>query len=149
MIFIAHRGNFKGPKPELENKPDYVLNALSNGYYVEVDVWMINNELFLGHDFPKYPINIDFLQNKYLICHAKNAEALMFMIENEIHCFFHYKDEVVLTSKLWLWTYPGKQLTPYSIAVMPETVPEWNISECLGVCSDYADISALNSRCDL
>ena len=24
MILIAHRGNISGPKPELENKPDYV-----------------------------------------------------------------------------------------------------------------------------
>ena len=40
MIYIAHRGNIRGPNPERENSPDYIDEAIQSGYYVEVDVRM-------------------------------------------------------------------------------------------------------------
>ena len=74
MIFIAHRGNLNGPNSIDENKPDYLLEAINKGYYVETDLWVIDNKLFLGHDKPQYEINIDFLLNikDKLFCHCKN-----------------------------------------------------------------------------
>lgn len=138
MIFIAHRGNTKGPQPSNENKPSYINDALSKGHYVEVDVWLKGNKLYLGHDCPQYEISINFLKgNDRLVCHAKNAEALEFLVRHNLNCFGHDKDDVVLTSNGWLWTFPGKKLTSRSIAVMPERVDGWDISKCLGVCSDY------------
>ena len=137
MLFISHRGNIEGPNPTEENKPAYVQKALNLGYYVEVDVWFVKNKLFLGHDYPQYKCDLDFLKNKYLVCHAKNAEALEYLIQNDIHCFSHEKDNVVLTSHGWLWTYPGCALTSSSVAVMPEMVNNWNIKDCFAVCSNY------------
>tara|TARA_B110000008_G_C16735623_1_gene470513 strand:- start:484 stop:684 length:201 start_codon:yes stop_codon:yes gene_type:complete len=61
MIIIAHRGNIYGPNKENENKPEYLIKAITNNLYVELDLWKIDNELFLGHDNPQYKINIDFL----------------------------------------------------------------------------------------
>ena len=52
MILISHRGNLNGKMPQNENHPDYIDEAIHAGYDVEVDVWMIDNELFLGHDEP-------------------------------------------------------------------------------------------------
>ena len=40
-----------------------------------------------------------------------------------------------MTSKGYLWAYPGKQPIKRSIAVMPE-INNDDISECIGVCSD-------------
>ena len=53
---------------------------------------------------------------------------------NDVHCFWHQEDDVTLTSKGYLWTYPNKQLTPKSIAVLPEGVIE---EEIAGFCSDF------------
>ena len=39
MILISHRGNLNGPKPDQENSPNYINNAISKGYNVEIDVW--------------------------------------------------------------------------------------------------------------
>ena len=39
MILISHRGNINGKKPDLENKPEYIQNAIKLGYNVEIDVW--------------------------------------------------------------------------------------------------------------
>ncbi len=141
MIYIAHRGNLKGPNEIDENKPEYLLEAINKGYYVETDLWKIGNDLFLGHDKPTYKIEISFLLNikQYLFCHCKNIDALYYIIQNhtDIECFHHHSDECVLTSKNHLWNYPGTKLTNLSICVMPEYVKQFVDPICYGVCSDY------------
>jgi hypothetical protein len=140
MIYIAHRGNLNGPNPQNENKPEYLLEAVSNGFHVETDLWIIDNALYLGHDCPEYKIELDFLLNikEKLFCHCKNIDALHFILEktNEIECFFHDEDECVLTSKNHIWNYPGKKLTELSICVMPERVSQ-KPTGCFGVCTDF------------
>ena len=139
MIIISHRGNINGPNPDMENKPEYIKEALEKNLMVEIDVWKIADELYLGHDSPQYITNLDFLKQDNLICHAKNCFALETLIKHNIHCFSHNLDDVVLTSQNWLWTYPGKLLTPLSIAVLPEKCKNWDISDCKGVCTDFCN----------
>jgi len=141
MIYIAHRGNLAGPNSDDENKPEYLLKAINAGFYIETDLWLINSELFLGHDHPQYKINIDFLVDikDKLYCHCKNIDALNYIITNypSINCFFHDRDDCVLTSNNLIWTFPGKQLTNKSICVMPEYVNQEPDNICYGICSDY------------
>ena len=42
-IWIAHRGNTRGPNPEKENQPEYILQAINEGFDVEIDVWMFTH----------------------------------------------------------------------------------------------------------
>ena len=66
MILISHRGNIGGPNKKFENEPEYILWAIKNGFHVEIDVWFLeSNGFYLGHDYPKIPININFLKSKY------------------------------------------------------------------------------------
>ena len=120
MKFIAHRGNINEKKPEKENHPDYILEAMQLGYDVEVDVWYENDKFVLGHNNPEYEIDYNFLLNQSLWCHAKNIEALYAMRALKAHCFWHQEDDVSLTSNGFLWTYPGKPLYGLSICVKPE-----------------------------
>lgn len=137
MFKISHRGNINGPNPVLENKPEYVLSCIESGYHVEVDVRLIKDNVYLGHDSPDYEITLDFLKNKNLWCHCKNIESLKFLLENNIRCFFHDKDDATLTSDGYIWTYPDQHLTNLSICVLPETT-DWNVpNNVAGVCSDY------------
>ena len=64
MILISHRGNINGSKPEMENKPEYIQQALDLGYDVEIDVWLIDGNFFLGHDEPQYQVHGTFLMKK-------------------------------------------------------------------------------------
>tara|TARA_R110000796_G_scaffold220702_1_gene336791 strand:+ start:354 stop:779 length:426 start_codon:yes stop_codon:yes gene_type:complete len=135
MILISHRGNISGKNISLENNPGYIKDAIHLGYNVEVDVWY-NNGFWLGHDEPLYPIGISFLMNEKLWCHAKNIEALLMMkMEDNIHYFWHQEDDITLTSKGYIWAYPGKQPIKNSIAVMPEIYKD-NLDKCIGICSD-------------
>jgi len=137
MIFISHRGNITGKNKEKENSPEYIEAALKKGYHVEVDVWYINKKWYLGHDLPQHEIEPSFLNNDKLWCHAKNIESLERMIEEDIHCFWHQEDDVTLTSRGYLWTYPGKKVTTKSIAVLPEIKDFVNIGIVAGICTDY------------
>lgn len=145
MILISHRGNIDGPNKEMENNPEYILNAIAHGYNVEIDLWLVDNKLYLGHDEPQYEINKKFLHNSKLWVHCKNIEALDYLsnlgfdfsLDNPDY-FFHDTDAAVLTSNGYIWTYPGNVLGKNSICVLPE----WNNLKledinCLGICSDY------------
>jgi hypothetical protein len=139
MILIAHRGNINGKNPELENSITYINEAIKLEYNVEVDVWMINGVLFLGHDKPQYKITLHWLDENidYLWVHCKNLQAIeWFNITNQYNYFWHQEDTVTLTSKGYIWAYPGNQPIKKSIAVLPELNNE-NVYECLGICSDY------------
>ena len=141
MILISHRGNLNG-KSNMENRPGHINKALWQGFDVEIDVWYIDDEFWLGHDIPQYKIEENFLENPRLWCHAKNIDTLYKMTSNSlIHSFWHQDDDVTLTSRGYLWTYPGKQLTEKSICVLPEfedkkskVILPKNVA---GICSDF------------
>lgn len=141
MLLIAHRGLLNGPDVNLENKPEQVIEALNQGFAVEVDVWLDNNKLYLGHDGPQYEIDLNFLQNKPLWVHAKNLDALHYLSQTiGINYFWHQTDDFVLTRNSFIWTYPGKPLTNRSIQVLPELQdPQFqNLNlNCFGICSDF------------
>lgn len=107
MIHVAHRGNFKGKNEDLENNPEYLFEAINSGYYVETDVWLIGDDYYLGHDYPKYKVPEYILCNEKIICHAKSIDTFLALLQNKlIHCFFHDKDYCTLTSNGWVWKYP-------------------------------------------
>jgi hypothetical protein len=146
MKLIAHRGNVFGQNLEKENHPDYILEALEYGCEVELDLWAKDNDLFLGHSSPDYPISSEFLESnseKFWV-HCKNIEALwicMFKLKN-IHYFWHQEDDVSVTSKKIFWTYPGKPLTPNSVLLIlnEEALKKEQIGgDIYGICTDYVD----------
>jgi len=132
----------EGPNPGKENHPDYVTEAMTKGYNVEVDVWYENDTWHLGHDRPTYEIKKDFFYNNLLWCHAKNLEALHQLAVLGVHYFWHESDAVSVTSRGYFWTYPGNELTTKSIAVMPEVASSPTMRLCAGICSDYIALYA-------
>ena len=83
MILISHRGNITGPDEKNENNPKYVDEAMKQGFEVEIDVWHKDNQFFLGHSKPQYPVDEIFLKNKKLWCHAKSFDALQELLKIE------------------------------------------------------------------
>jgi hypothetical protein len=139
MILISHRGNINGSIKSLENNPIYLNSAIKMGYDIELDVWYINNELWTGHDYPQYHIDLDWLESriKNIWIHCKNIDILLFLKlqKKSFNFFWHENDTISLTSKGYIWAYPGKQPISNSIAVLPELYND-KIKECIGICSD-------------
>jgi hypothetical protein len=146
MLYIAHRGNVNGPDAS-ENSPGHIDRAISLGYDAEIDVWIVDHTIYLGHDAPRYEIDEDFLEKRrdVIWCHAKNIHALQWLVDNKFNTFFHDTDEYTLTSKGIIWAYPGKELVTGSVCVMPEMAEdplylEKNKDNVRGVCTDYVDL---------
>ncbi len=138
MYLISHRGNINGIEKNNENNPDYINQAISHGYDVEVDVRYESGQFFLGHDFNQFKIKKEFLLNKKLWCHAKTNEALIALDGIKAHYFWHQEDDYTITSKGFFWTYPGKKLLQKSICVLPEK-GNYDKIDCLGICSDFIE----------
>lgn len=150
MKLIAHRGNLDGPNPLEENNPEYIENALQQGYDVEIDIRYdsFDKKLYLGHDEPQYLIDWFWL-GKYsnqLWIHCKNIDALYQFNQgtSSFNYFWHQEDDFTLTSRRYIWTFPGKTYTPRSVIVTPElfctdidTFVDFKVYDCFGICSDY------------
>lgn len=141
MKFISHRGNLTGPNPERENEPSYILEAIAQGFEVEIDLWLVDDKLFLGHDEPQHEVPDGFLESNIFFIHAKNLEALYHLLENysHLHFFWHEEDDFTLTSKNFIWTFPEKNVTNRSIIVCStrDEVEKYLDSSCCAICTDY------------
>ncbi len=143
MILIAHRGLTSGPNPELENRLEVIMEALEDGFHAEIDLWYIDGKFFLGHDAPTYEIDYDFLKTDGLWIHCKNIDAAAMLSgqKDKINYFWHQEDDITITRRGWLWTYPRKPLTGFSIWVQPEWDADWRdhirTTLCAGICSKY------------
>lgn len=144
-ILISHRGNLTGKQPHKENHPNYITEAFIAGYDVEVDVWVKDGSLFLGHDEPQYEVSQKFLENKHFWLHAKNSEALNYFIKHGygMNYFWHDNDDYTLTSKGYVWAYPGKSIITNTIAVLPErdSISAFTMmkDKVTGICSDVIE----------
>ena len=141
MILISHRGNINGPRPDMENKPSYILQAIQLGFDCEIDVWFTEGKFYLGHDEPQYDFPISLIENYYskLWIHCKDMASLTKLNEidatgTKLNYFGHDKDLGVLTSKGYIWS---TQPFDRGILVMPEVNHLDVIEGTKGVCSDH------------
>jgi len=139
---ISHRGNLSGKTTD-ENKTSYIDAAISESFDVEVDVWMVDNTLYLGHDEPQYKISSEWIEKRknFLWIHAKNKDALSFCLNNNFHVFWHNTDDYTITSRGYVWAFPGKYVSGnLCVGVLPElhwTISETYLQNFFGVCTDY------------
>ena len=149
MRIIAHRANLNGPSKDRENTIDQIYRSIEYGFDVEIDVRIINQKILLGHDKSKESISLEKLLklSNYLWIHCKNIDALEYFKKNNLNnvfnYFWHQEDNYTLTSKGYIWSYPGSILSPNSINVLPEWSNEINklkflkTDEVYGICTDY------------
>lgn len=135
MIIISHRGNLNGVDPSSENKPDSIVQTLDLGFDVEVDLRLHNDKLYLGHDEPDYKVDLNFLKQSGVWVHAKNKEVIPILRnEKDIHWFWHETDQLTLTSRGYVWCFPGHEIDGGIMVDHGQDVqPEINIA---GICTD-------------
>lgn len=145
MKIISHRGNLIGPNPLRENSPDYIEEAISEGFDVEIDLRVEDDQCYLGHDDSQYFVTMEWLR-KYkdvFWIHCKNTEALEKISSASIrfNYFYHESDQYTLTSMGIGWVLVGKIPFSKAIIVLPENVdfyhlnPEY-IERSYGICTD-------------
>jgi hypothetical protein len=145
MILISHRGNISGVLPEKENSPEYIDLAIRSGYSVEMDVRLIGNNLFLGHDTPDYPVTIDWLidRTQYLFVHTKNFGALSHLIDSGLKTFYHQREaHTIINNCNLIWSHNLAEANWKSIIPLlsREDFSKFNGNDVAGICSDFIEV---------
>ena len=146
MKYICHRGRLEGENSDLDNNPEQIKYCINKGFDVEIDLWVIGDQLLLGHDYPNYLIPQEFLFKNYrnLWVHCKNFDALVYCnYNNLLNYFWHQEDDYTLTSRGFIWTYPGK-VGQYANQVILDfsKTPDFTKYKNLnyyGICFDYIE----------
>jgi hypothetical protein len=139
MILLSHRGNLNGPIPERENSRAYIDEALAQKYEVEIDIWGMNGKFYLGHDTSQYDVSLDWLLDRsgVLLVHAKNIEALTFLLNTSLRVFYHTNEKhTIINNSNLIWSHDVSEAGPLSIIPMLDSVenPPKNV---VGICSDF------------
>ena len=150
MKIIAHRANINGSNSSRENKFSQIIKCIESGYEVEIDIRLKNNKLYLGHDKPDEIISEEALFKLKEKCwiHCKNLDAISYFNKfgKVFNYFWHENDKYTLTSRGFIWTFPGETLGVNSICVLPEiNTPITNFSllknqSLAGICTDYPNL---------
>ena len=153
MLYISHRGNCNGLNPERENTQDYIDETIKRGYDVEIDIWGINNEYWLGHDEPEYKTTRDWMYQRKdrLWIHCKNFEALSNLVRQpSFRVFYHEKEKYTIISNGLIWAHDLSEIN--SKCIVPLLSKEdifthiKNVDSCYGICSDYVDILRVKDK---
>ena len=158
MNLISHRGNIGGAQPTFENSPSYILEAIEEGYHVEIDMWCVGDRWYLGHDDPQYLVDDieQYIYNHNYYIHCKDIATLVEMKNlmmkqkpmdhylKTADFFYHTEEPVIMTSSGLLWAFPGVAVpTKHACCVMPEYA-DWNKEDLQeigfgAVCSDWIE----------
>lgn len=137
---ISHRGNLNGPNKKTENTVKQIDFVIKEGFECEIDIWFINEKLFLGHDNPENEITLKWLMmnSQSFWIHCKNFEALNYFktLDISFNYFWHQNDDFTLTSKGYIWTYPEKKYGKNSVIVSLDNKPPRNF-DLYGICTDF------------
>jgi hypothetical protein len=147
MIFISHRGNTDSIKKDLENTQKYIDLAISKGYEVEIDIWYVDQNLFLGHDKPEKLVSLQWLEERKdkLWIHTKNRSALEYftMQKNCFKFFWHTIEPYILTSNCLIWAHDYESINNEKICIIPllslEQVVEADVRDWYAICTDFPD----------
>lgn len=136
MKLISHRGNLDGQDKQRENKLWAIEDCINKGYDVEIDLWVDNNTLYLGHDTPETKITENILKKykRNLWIHAKNFNSMNYLLSTDLNWFWHETDKMTLTSKGIPWCYPNNWIEKGITVVLNKIqIPDY----IFGICTDH------------
>ena len=144
MILISHRGNINKIDRKKENSQSYIQEAIDLGYEVEIDIWLHNKCLYLGHDNPTYKVDLNWLEKrkKHLWIHCKNFQALSYLINSNLRIFYHLQEDYTIISDKHIWAHNLSLVNSKCIIPLlsKKEITEWEITDVYGVCSDFIEV---------
>lgn len=140
MKFISHRGNIN-KTDNCDSQIKQIEDIINfTDYDIEIDVRKVNpGAVGLGHNHIGDIVSIEdlFKLKDRLWVHSKDISTFLLMQKCGFNTFIHDFDDCALTTKGYLWIYPGVTIEgDKSIAVLPEEIKPKNLEKAYAICTD-------------
>jgi hypothetical protein len=149
MLYISYRGIYDGNNFQDANTPSQIGKALGYGFSCMVDVWRVDNKLYLGNDQPITEVTEKYLQGRKFYINARNTDMQTWLSTQSLSL---YPNWFYFTAPTPPPTYVeasnGKLITPGTVPINNNSVmflPEINDTtllstvnlRCFGIISNY------------
>lgn len=149
MNLISYRGIFDGNDFQDANTVKQINKARSNGFTVMIDVWRVNNKLYLGNDQPITEVTDTYIRGNKFYINARNIDMLNWLQTQPSTLYPNYFYFAAPTPPPpFVTASNGKLITPgtvpinnNSIIFLPEITDTAMFStvrlKCFGIISSY------------
>jgi hypothetical protein len=147
MLYISYRGIYNGTNYEDANTPTQIRKALNSGYSCMVDVWRVDNKLYLGTDLPLVEVTPAYLQGRRFWLNVRNTAMQEWIVTQPSALYPNYFWFTTPTPPpAYVTASNGKLITPGTVPInnnsviyLPEVSDQSYLStiqlRCYGVCS--------------
>lgn len=147
MLFISYRGIFDGQNFEDENTINQIGTAFNAGYSCMVDVWRVDDKIYLGSQQPLVEVTAGYIQGNRFWLNARNNTMLVWLQSQPQNLYPNYfsvpnpTPAYVTTSSGHQWVFGNVPTNSNSIIVLPE-IPDRGLFSTVklrnyGICSSY------------
>ena len=148
MLYISYQGIYDGKDFEYANTPNQIGKAFNNGYSCMVDVWRIDNKLYVGSEEAPIEVTEKYLQGNRFWLNARNTDMVNWVAAQPRKLYPNYFSFSNDTESNDATASGGQIITPgtvpvsnLSIIFLPEIEDRGLLStvklKCYGVCSVY------------
>ena len=148
MQYISYLGIYDGTNLQDAGTPDQLGRAFNSGFSCMVNVWRVDDVLYLGTDQPLTQVTEQYIQGSRFWINAMNDDMQTWIAAQPIKLYPNYFWFPNITESTPVTTSSGKIITPgpvpidnTSIVFPPEIQDRGMLStvhlRCFGVCSTY------------
>jgi hypothetical protein len=148
MLYISYQGIYDGQNFENANTTGQIGKALDNGYSCLIDVWRIDDKLYVGYEQPTEEVSATYLQGNKFWINARNTDMQTWISEQSSSLYPNYFWFNSDTESNNATTSGGQIITPGTVPVnnnsiifLPEIQDRGLFStvklRCYGICSSY------------
>lgn len=148
MLYISYRGVFEGQNFEDANTINQIGKAFNAGFSCLVDVWRVDDVLYLGNDQPLVEVSPNYLKGNRFWINARNNTMQAWLQTQPSNFYPNYFWFNTIAANMPVTSSSGKIITPgtvpisnQSIIFLPEIYDRAMFStvklQCFGVCSNY------------
>ena len=149
MFYISYQGIYDGKDYEDANTPSQISKAQQRGFSCLIDVWRINNKLYVGNGQPLIEVTEKYIQGNRFYINAVNTDMQTWIATQPSALYpnyFHF--DASTPPPPYATASNGKLITPGTVPINTNSVmflPEINDRSlltmvnvrCYAICSTY------------
>jgi len=123
MFYISYQGIYDGSDYQDANTPPQISKALRAGYSCLIDVWRIDNKLYVGNNQPTTEVTERFIQGPRLWINAKNTDMQEWIVDQPARLYPNYFwFDTPTPPPAYVTASNGKLITPGTVPVNTNSV---------------------------